>query len=70
LGILLLGVLALNRLAWVHARAMTHFVATGQPLETLVAAPLSTKVWALMTGVQNSRTSHQEAVGTRAALRI
>ncbi len=60
LGILLLGVLALNGLAWIHARAMTHFVADGQPLDALITAPLSAKVWALMTGVRIPRPQNRQ----------
>jgi alpha-beta hydrolase superfamily lysophospholipase len=47
----LLGLLLANALAWVQARAMTHFVAGAPPLDRLAAAPLPDKLRALVTGV-------------------
>jgi uncharacterized protein len=55
LWLILLGLLLTNASAWVLARAMTHFVPSGQPLNQFATAPLSDKLWALITGVKLPR---------------
>jgi pimeloyl-ACP methyl ester carboxylesterase len=48
---LLFLVLAVNLLAFVQARATTHFAPTGTPLAALMTAPLPQQIGALLTGV-------------------
>ena len=55
LWLILLAFLLVNASAWVQARAMTHFVPSGQPLNQFAAAPLTDKMWALITGVKLPR---------------
>jgi uncharacterized protein len=52
---MLLGFLLLNSLVWVQARAMTHFVPNGQPLDQFATASLTDKLWALTRGVKLPR---------------
>ena len=55
LWLILLAFLLVNASAWVQARAMTHFVPSGQPLNQFAAAPLTDKMLALITGVKLPR---------------
>jgi alpha-beta hydrolase superfamily lysophospholipase len=55
----LLGLLLANGIAYVQAHAMTHFVPGGQPLNQFAAAPLSDKLWALITGVRLPRPENR-----------
>ena len=52
LSFALLALIALNGLAWMHARAMTRFVREAPPLDSLVSAPLATKLRIVATGVE------------------
>jgi hypothetical protein len=47
--------IALNGLAWIQARAATHFVADGQPLDKLLTLPLPERLWTLAIGVKIPR---------------
>jgi hypothetical protein len=58
--VFLIGIAALNGLAFVQARAMTTFVPGGQPLASLIDAPLSDQFLALVTGVQVPRPQNQQ----------
>ena len=58
--LVLLGLLLVNSLAWVQARAMTHFVPSGQPLDQFATASLSDKLWALTTGVKLPRPENHQ----------
>jgi alpha-beta hydrolase superfamily lysophospholipase len=53
--LILLGFLLANAIAWVQARAMTHFVPTGQPLNQFATAPLTEKLETVITGVKLPR---------------
>lgn len=55
LWLVLLSIVLVNSLAWVQARAMTHFVPSGQPLDQFAKASLTDKLWALTTGVKLPR---------------
>jgi uncharacterized protein len=48
---LLTGIFALNALAWMHARAMTHFVEAGQRTQKPEALSFPQKIWTLLAGV-------------------
>jgi len=55
------GIVACNGIAWIQARAMTHFSSGGQRTPAIEALSLSEKVWTVLAGVnvprpQNSRT--------------
>jgi alpha-beta hydrolase superfamily lysophospholipase len=59
----LVGFVALNGLAWIQARAATHFVPDGQPIDKLLTLPLPARLWTLASGVkiprpQNRQTPH------------
>ena len=47
----LTGILALNAMAWMHARAMTHFVDAGDRTAKPETLSFPQKVWTLLTGV-------------------
>jgi uncharacterized protein len=55
LWLALIGFLLANGIAWVQARAMTHFVPSGQPLDQLAIVSLTDKLSALTTGVKLPR---------------
>jgi alpha-beta hydrolase superfamily lysophospholipase len=55
LWLVLLALMLINALAWVQARAMTHFVAGGQPLRLLGTLPPAAQLQQLITGVQLPR---------------
>jgi uncharacterized protein len=56
----LVGFIVLNGLAWVQARAATHFVPDGQPLDTLLTLPLPARLWTLMAGVKIPRPQNRQ----------
>lgn len=53
------GFIALNVVAALQARAMTHFVPNGQSLVAQMDVPLPQKLWALLSGVQVPRPTNQ-----------
>lgn len=53
--LILLGLLLVNGIAWLQARAMTHFAPGGQSLDQLASAPLTDKLWMLASGVKLPR---------------
>jgi alpha-beta hydrolase superfamily lysophospholipase len=56
----LVGFVALNGLAWIQARAATHFVPDGQPLEQLLTLPLPARLWTLASGVKIPRPRNRQ----------
>jgi alpha-beta hydrolase superfamily lysophospholipase len=59
LGVVLLGALAGNGLAWMQARAMTHYAAAGQRTAQPEALTLPEKVGAVLTGVTIPRPENR-----------
>jgi hypothetical protein len=59
LGWLFIVLLLINALAFVQARAATHFVADAPPLEALLQAPLPIQLGALLTGVPLPRPQNR-----------
>jgi alpha-beta hydrolase superfamily lysophospholipase len=60
-GVVLSGIVACNGIAWMQARAMTHFSSGGQRTPAIEALSLPEKAWTVLTGVnvprpQNSHT--------------
>ena len=51
LATLLAGVVALNAMAWMHARSMTHFVDEGERTAKPEALSFPEKIWTLLVGV-------------------
>lgn len=55
LGVVFLGLLACNGIAWMQAHAMTHFAPDGTRTPPIEALSLPEKVWAVLTGVRIPR---------------
>jgi alpha-beta hydrolase superfamily lysophospholipase len=54
-GMVLLTVLACNGIAWMQARAMTHFTSDGERTPPIEAMSLPEKAWAVLAGVNVPR---------------
>src|SRR5690349_7195852 len=57
-GVLLAGVLAVNGIAWMQARAMTHYTAAGQRTAKPEQLGLVDKVETILTGVTIPRPAN------------
>ncbi len=55
IGVALLSVLACNGMAWMQARAMTHFASGGERTRPIEAMSLPEKAWTVLTGVHVPR---------------
>jgi alpha-beta hydrolase superfamily lysophospholipase len=54
-GVVLFSILACNGIAWMQARAITHFTAGGERTPPIEAMSLSQKAWAVLAGVNVPR---------------
>jgi alpha-beta hydrolase superfamily lysophospholipase len=63
LSLLLLGTVGVNALAWMQARAMTHFATGGEKTATIEALSPSEKVRAIVLGVTVPRPSNSHTPG-------